>query len=352
VAIGLETAHSLLIDFLVDHGYPHLYVLPPGQVHANQSRFTQSKAKDDPHDARLIADILRTDQGRHRPWHPDRPLTRQIQVQVRYVLYLSRMIRRQTNHLRAALLRYYPMAVDLFSKLDSPIALAFLQAYPTPQQALQLSPEDFQTFLRQHRYPQTGRWSTLYERLHAAYPQARPDTLALYQAQVPQLAEQLGLFVRQKRQALAHLQDLFVQHPDGFIYTSLPGAGEFLAPGLLAELGDDRGRYPSLQVLQAIAGTCPITQRSGKHRVIRFRRACDRQFRYIVTLWAGMALKRAPWAQTYYDQLVRRGIPHTDAIRRVANRFLAILWKLWQTRTPYQESVHLQQRLARAKPRA
>lgn len=192
----------------------------------------------------------------------------------------------------------------------------------------------------------------MYEKLHGPYPPAHPDTVALYQTQAPQLAEQLELFVCQKRQAVRDLHQLFVQHPDASLYSSLPGVGEFLAPALLAELGDDRARYPTPQILQAMAGTCPVTQRSGKQRSIRFRRACDRQFRYIATLWAGMSLQQAPWAKSYLEHFLKRGVSRPDAVRRVANRWLAILWKLWQTCTPYQEQVHLQQRLARAKPRA
>src|SRR5512133_598083 len=43
--IGIETAHNLLVDFLVSQNYPAIYVLPPNQVYANQGRFRQSGAK-------------------------------------------------------------------------------------------------------------------------------------------------------------------------------------------------------------------------------------------------------------------------------------------------------------------
>ncbi len=350
VLIGLETAHNLLIDYLLDRGYTRIYVLPPSQVHSNQGRYAQSRAKDDPRDAWVIADMLRTDRGRYRPWHPDPPLTRQIQVQVGYVLYLSRMIRRQSNHLRAVLLRYYPGMLEVFSKLDSPIALVFLQRYPTPTQASQLSQADFQTFLAQQHYRRPKQWSALYLRLNTPQPVPNPDTLSLYPQQVQHLAAQLEVFVREKPQAVRSLTRLFEQHPEASLYASLPGVGAFLAPALLAKLGEDRERFPSRAVLQAVAGTCPITRRSGNHCSIRFRQACDRQFRYIATLWARNALKDAGWAQTYFDQLRKRGLTRTDAFRRVANRLLAILWKLWQTHTPYQEGVLLLNHLARAKP--
>jgi transposase len=350
VYLGLETAHTLLIDFLLERGYPHLYVLPPSQVKANQDRFAQSHAKDDQRDGWVLADILRTDRGRYRPWRPDTRLTRQIQVQVRYVLYLTRMIRRQTNHLRALLLRYYPLAAELFSKLDSPIALAFLQAYPTLQAAQQLSQSQFQEFLRQHHHHQHAKWAALYVELTRAHLTPLPDTVALYAQQAPLLAEQLAVFVCAKPQAVQTLQDLFDQHPRAALFRSLPGVGDFLAPALLAKLGDDPQRFDGPAAVQAIAGTCPITQRSGKHRAVLFRHACDREFRYIATLWAGIVIARAPWAQTLYAQYRQRGISETDATRRVANRLLAILWKVWHSQTLYNEATHLQNRLARAKP--
>lgn len=66
-----------------------------------------------------------------------------------------------------------------------------------------------------------------------------------------------------------------VDNPDHEIYDSLPQAGALLAPALLAKLGDDRARYPNPAILQAVAGTCPVTKRSGKHAHVYFRTACD-----------------------------------------------------------------------------
>jgi hypothetical protein len=71
VVIGLETAHNLLIDILVERSYPSIYILPPGQVKSNAGRYAQSGAKDDARDAWVIADMLRTDRGRfHAKFRP------------------------------------------------------------------------------------------------------------------------------------------------------------------------------------------------------------------------------------------------------------------------------------------
>ncbi len=103
--------------------------------------------------------------------------------------------------------------------------------------------------------------------------------------------------------------------------------------------------------MQALAGTCPVTDESGKRKVVKFRRACDREFRHVAQQWAMASLSESVWANTYWDA-VR---PHCDsdshAYRCLANRWLAIAWKLWQTRQPYDEAYHLQQRAIRSKPR-
>jgi hypothetical protein len=39
------------------------------------------------------------------------------------------------------------------------------------------------------------------------------------------------------------------------------------------------------------------------------------------------------------------------ALRRLANRWLSVLWKVWQIHTLYDERYQLQQRALRAKPR-
>lgn len=351
VAIGLETSHNLLIDFLLERTYPLIYILPPHQVKGNQGRYAQSGAKDDRRDAWVIADMLRTDRGRWHAWQVDSLLTRQIQIQMRQVFYLNHMIRRQTNPLRAMLLRFFPAALEVFSRLDSPICLYFLLDYPSPLQVSQLSYSDFSVFLRSHHHTQPNKWPECYTRLTTDQSNASSDTVTIYAAQTQRLVQWLLPFVLDKPKAIQGLKALFDQHPDAHIYQSLPGVGDFLAPALLAKLGDDRQRFPEVAVLQAVAGTCPITRRSGSYKSVLFRRACDHEFRYIVHQWAQKVILSTPWAKTYFAQLRRRGIPQNDATRRLANRLLAILWSLWRNKSDYDETLHLKQLLLRAKPR-
>jgi transposase len=349
--IGIETAHNLVIDFLWAWGYYQVYELPPSAVNRGRDRFKQSRARTDQSDAWVIADLLRTDLPNFHPWYPDSPLTRQIRAQVGLVLSLTRESLRLSNQLRAVLLRYYPTALRVFSGLDAFITLEFVRTYPNPQAAVTLSLQEFRTFAQQHRYPRPDNLPKCFARLQANYPQTDPATVIAFQSTAVQLAGLLIQVLRAKQDTLNQLQDLFWQHPDCEIYHSLPGAGDLLEPALLAHFGDDRRRFPTPAVVQALAGTCPVTDASGKRRRIYFRLACDHDFRYITQQWARASRKESDWAAVYYQQARLRGHSKSHALRCLANRWLAILWRLWQDRSTYDEAYHQQQRLLHSRPR-
>jgi len=175
VSLGLETAHNLLVDYLWEQGYEQIYVLPPAAVQTAQKRYRQSGAKDDAWDARLIANLLRTDQRCYTVWQPDQPLTRQIRAEVRFAQQLGQEVVRDGNRLRSLVLRYYPAALDAFPHLDSVVFLAFLQVYPTLSQAQALSFEQLQIFLREHHHTQKRSWPAIYAGLHSDHPVSSPD---------------------------------------------------------------------------------------------------------------------------------------------------------------------------------
>ncbi len=174
-----------------------------------------------------------------------------------------------------------------------------------------------------------------------------PELDAAYAPLSQAQARILETLIRSRNACLTRLDQLFRLHPDHEIYDSLPKAGTLLAPALLAKLGDDRARYPTPAVLQAVVGTCPLTKRSGKHSYVLFRKACDRDFRHIVQQWARLTLDVSPWAATYYRTVRPHCQTDNDAIRRLANRWLEILWRVWVDRKPYDEALHLKQHTLR-----
>lgn len=346
--VALETAHTLVIDFLWARQYPQIYVIPPSVIKSCRGRYGSSGARDDRRDGRLIADVLRTDRARLQPWHPDRLLTQQLRAKVSLINHLTGSIVARSNRLRAVLSRYYPVALKVFGSLASQITLHFLQRYPTPQQAAALTWSDFAAFAQAHGYSHPKKLPSYFANLQQAYLEPCPTTVLVYQAEAPLLARTLLTLIQAKNQALRELTELFDQHPDQPIFASLPGAGPFLAPALLAKFGDDRQRFPAPANLQALAGTCPVTDKSGKSKKIKFRHACDREFRQICQQWARHSLDKSVWANAYWQQVRPRCHSDHHAYRCLANRWLAVAWKLWQTGQIYDQTYHLQQRAQRA----
>lgn len=349
--VGLETAHSLVIDFLWGRNYTEIYVLPPNQVKSSQGRLRQSGARDDRQDAALIAELVRTDRHRLYPWHPGSALLQQMRAKVSLLVFVKQEIRRVSNRLWAVLQRYYPAATQVFSSLDVAISQAFILAYPTPQAAGELDFASFKAFARQHRYTNLAKLPGCYARLQASQPAPAPATVLAYQDEARLLADLLNRLVKAKKRADKELEVLLEQHPDREIFTSLPGAGSYLAAGLLVKFGEDRQRFPSPQSLQALAGTCPVTHQSGRSRRVYFRKACDKQFRNITQQWARKSIQKSVWAAYYYQQVLPRSRSENHAYRCLANRWLVIAWKMWQDRCIYDEHYHLQRRAERVRPR-
>lgn len=349
--VGMETAHNLLIDFLWSRNYTHVYVVPPNVVKGSRSRYRQSGARDDPSDARVLADILRTDRGRLQPWHPDSPLTCQIRAKISLTCFLTREIVALSNRLRASLLRYHPAAAHAFSSLRTHIALEFIRAFSDPEATSRLTFDQFSAFARAHGYHRPKDLPACFARLQADHPVALPQTVLAYQEEAPLLAARLLEALQTKQALLKNIDSLFQQHPDAELFSSLPGAGRFLAPALLAKFGDDRQRFPTPASIQALAGTCPVTDSSGKYKAIYFRRACDHEFRQIAQQWAIAATWHSPWARRYFEQVHSRCHSQSQAYRSLANRLLAVAWKLWQTGKPYDETYHWQQCIQRSQPK-
>jgi transposase len=148
---------------------------------------------------------------------------------------------------------------------------------------------------------------------------------------------------------------VFNTHPDAPLWRSIPGAtGPLTSARLLAWIGDDRARFPAAQILQATAGTAPVTRRSGKSRSVEFRRACSHPLRKTFDHLARQSIKHSGWANAYFHDQLGRGHARPRAYRALANRWARIVWTLWQSHTLYDEATHLANRMKknRAAPAA
>jgi len=339
VVIATETDRGLFIGALVAAGYSVLAVNPMSTSRYRE-RHSTSGAKSDPGDARVLAELARTDRHNHRPIAGDSDLAEGVKVLARAHQGLVWSRQRQLNQLRSTLREFYPSALAAFDELGSADALAILTIAPTPTLGRRLSQSKIAAALRR-----AGRQRRVEER--AVEIQA---VLQAPQLEAPTvIADAMGASARalvavivelttQIANLEAELANRFEQHPDAKIIRSLPGLGMILGARVLGEFGDDPNRYADAKSRKNYAGTSPITKASGKSRVVLARYARNRRLADACYRWAFSALGASPGARAFYDQHRAGGDTHHRALRALANRLVGILHGCLRHGIPYDEN--------------
>ena len=136
VVVGTETDRGLWVGALTAAGY-QVYAVNPLAAARYRDRHHVSGAKSDAGDAKLLADLVRTDRHNHRPIAGDSADAEAIKVLARAHQSLIWARTRHTNALRNALREYYPAALVAFDDLAHGDALGVLDRAPTPEQGAQ-----------------------------------------------------------------------------------------------------------------------------------------------------------------------------------------------------------------------
>ncbi len=338
LACLIETTHGLLITALLDAG---LAVFPVNPKTVDRRR-KPSGAKTDAIDAYLLAKTGRSDLAELRRLAPDSPVVQELKALTRDQDGLIQSQTRLVNQLTACLKAYYPVALDLFTKLQQPLTLAFLQAYPTLQTAQCASLDELTHLLRQHHHPTPGATAqALREQLHRPQLHADAITTRTKSRLMLALVSQLAPLLEQIKHYDAEITRLFLQHPDSAIFRSLPRAGKRLAPRLLSGWGDDRERYASAASVQALAGTSPVAYESGAYSRAHRRYACIKSWRNSLYQFAWQTTFQEPWAAAYYRRKRQQGKSHSMAVRALANNWVRIIQAMWRQQRPYQAETFL-----------
>ena len=140
VVIGIETDRGLWVGALSAAGY-RVYAINPLVVARYRDRHHVSGAKSDASDAKLLADLVRTDRHNHRRVAGDSPDAEAIKVLARAHQSLIWTRTRHTNALRSALREYYPAALVAFADLAHGDALGGAAAGPHPRAGRPLAPQ-------------------------------------------------------------------------------------------------------------------------------------------------------------------------------------------------------------------
>lgn len=338
--VAIERPSGLLVDALLEAGHP-VVPIHPNAVKASRPRYRANLAKDDRGDAMLLADLLRTDGHRFDPLTPLSDEMRAIRCLARTRDDLIKQRVMLTNQLASLLENSWPGALELFHDLASPIALAFLRRYPSPDDARRLGVKRMRAFLTKHAYCGRTQPETLIDRLKAA-PRTRQGPLEADASRdvVLALVSTLRTLVKQIDEITRAMVHATRESAMGRLVMSFPRTGDVNAAQLVAELGEDPRRFAGRDHLASEAGAAPITIASGKHTRVAFRYACNKTLRKAVTSWVNNTRFASPWAQRKYQQARDRGHKHTHAIRILARAWLRILYACWTNGTPYDPTTH------------
>jgi transposase len=339
VVIGIETDRGLWVASLIAAGY-QVYAINPKVVARYRERHATSGAKSDPGDAKVLANLVRTDRHLHRAVAGDSELAEAIKVLARAHQRQIWARRRQVNALRATLLEFYPAALATFgNELAHPDALAVLQRAPTPAEGRRLSLSAIAACLRRGGRRRLVEQTAKKIQAELRSPQLDPPAVlagafgASVRASVAIIAE----LNRQIDALEAELARHFEQHPDAKILRSLPGLGSVLGARALGEFGDDPNRYKDARSRRCYAGTAPITVTSGKKKVVLARFKRNRRLGDVGHWWAFCALSHSPGARAFYDERRARGDTNDQALRALGNRLVGILDGCLRHRTLYDE---------------
>jgi transposase len=339
-AVAIERPSGLVVDALLEAG---IQVVPihPNVVKATRPRYRSHGGKSDASDAYLLADLLRTDGHRFKPLAPECDEIRALRALVRGRDDLVATRVQLTNQLRSLLESFWAGAAEVFADVDSPIGLAFIQRYPTPESAGRLGPRRMAAFCAQHGYSGRRAPQELLDRLH----QAAGVTLGELEMEAKgelalSMARILVRLVEQIRLLTSRIEHCVESSDDGRIIMSFPRAGRICAAQILSELGSVRERFDDVERLAAEAGVTPVTYQSGKSKAVGFRWACNHRLRAALTCMADNSRHANAWAAHLYDNARARGCDHPHAIRILARAWLRVIWRAWQDRQPYDAQRH------------
>jgi transposase len=338
--IAIERPSGLIVDALVEAGH-QVFPIHPNAVKASRPRYRSHGGKSDASDAYVLANLLRTDGHRFTALAPQSDSIRSLRALVRSRDDLVAARVAATNQLTSTLQGFWPGAARIFADLASPIGLAFLRRYPSPTSAARLTKAQLERFCRSQHYSGRRSGAELLARLHAAAQGLVAAQTEQAMAQVVRsLVAVLESIVTQIAELTRQIEQLMHALPDGRLIMSFPRAGQVCAAQILAELGDVRERFPSVDRLAAEAGTVPVTYESGKSRSVTFRWACNHRLRQAITCLADNSRHANAWAKSIYAGARSRGCDHPHAIRILARAWLRVIWRAWTDRKPYQPELH------------
>jgi transposase len=343
LAVCLEQSRGPLIYALMQYDFLVLYPINPATLAKYRQAFSLALGKDDPSDADYLLDLLEHHRQRLTPWRPDDEKTRTLRFLVEHRRRLINDRTRTTNRLTALLKGYFPQVLDWFDDLSTVLVCDLLERWPTLFTLQKARPTTINRFFRSHHSVRAGTNQRRLAEIKTAVPLTTDGAVLnsstlLVKVLVAQLRTTIAAIAEYDR----HIEALCQTHADYQLFASLPGAGNVYAARLTAAMGTDRSRWTTADELLRFSGVAPVSERSGKQQWIRWRYFCPKFFRQSFHEYAAESIRHSFWARAYYALQRAKGKGHHAAVRALCFKWIRIIWKCWQTRTPYNEVLYLE----------
>ena len=221
-----------------------LFPINPLTLARYREAFTPSRAKDDPTDAELQLELLRTHRDKLQPLKPQSPTMRALAQLVEHRRRVVGDTVRITHRLTSTLKNYFPQVLHWFQDKDTGIFCDFLSCWPTLKAAQLARRSPLETFFREHHVRSADVIAQRINAIKAAIPLTTDEgiitpNVLLVQALVAQLRVTLQAIPDFDTAIAQHAQ----RHPDFPLFHTLPGAGPVFAPRLLVAFGEQRERF-------------------------------------------------------------------------------------------------------------
>jgi transposase len=340
LAIALEQSRGPLVFALSKYEHLVLYPIHPTSAADYRKVFRPSGAKSDGPDAALHLDMLVRHGDKLRPLNPDTPETRALQLLVEDRRQLVNERTRYSNRLGADLKSYYPQVLQWFEDPCAPVALDFIERWPTLEELQKAKPATLRKFFQEHQCRDQAKNQTRLQAIASAVV-ATTDFAVITAGRAAACAA--VRLLRNLNQSIREYDRLIDQlakaHPDFIIFNSLPGAGDVLTPRLIAAFGTQRDRYRNAAEIQQYSGIAPVTEGSGQQHWVHWRWGCPKFLRQTFHEWAAHSIAHCDWAAAYYQvQREDKNKSHHAAVRSLAYKWIRIAFRCWKDRKPYDDS--------------
>lgn len=352
VAICVEQPAAGLIHALMGYDFIVLFPINPATLSRYREAFTPSRAKDDPTDADFLCELVALHREQLHAWQPDDVCTRKLRHLTQARRRSVNLRTRLSNQLKALLKTYFPQALELCGDdLTTPMACALLQKWPSLQQLKKARSETIRRFY----YARNARRGDVIEKRLALIGQAIALTNdpALIESSII-TAQAIILGLRAVHIAISRydreIARTFSEHPDASLFAALPGSGTTYSARLLAAFGSRRELFQSAEAMLNFSGIAPVLKRSGSAATIHRRYARPLFLHQSFIEYANESIRHSLWARAFYQKQKAANKTHWVIIRALAYKWIRILFRCWQERTPYDELRYLKSLQRSASP--